>query len=283
MLFIQVVFSLIFLTMSSSPDIKQLLQNSIIWQASKKSCLRSAISTGYAPLNRQLHYGGWPRGAISELLLPHNGIGEIRLLAPLLANLCRKPGYISWINPPYQPYAPALTHLKVQLNKVLLIRALNIQETIWAAQQAMASQACSAVLVWLPEKSLANEIRKLSLAAKKGNCWGIILRSQSLQQHPSAAVLRIAMLVKQRQHRLSIIKQPGGWAGQQVNLDLFPERINWNGLAAEHWPVFSPRRKLQTGLFPQVTPQYPLPQSHCKELSTTIPSVSPVSGIQSYH
>jgi len=231
---------------NKSSVIKKLLQNNGVWQASQSGSLRPAISTGYAPLDKQLHYSGWPQAAISELLLSHNGIGEIRLLAPLLARLNQQPGYITWVNPPFEPYAPALANQKLHLNKMLVVKTVKVQDSIWAAQQALLSKACSAVLVWLPPKTLANEIRKLSLAAKSGNCWGIIFRSSRFQQQPSAATLRMVMQIKQRQHQLSIIKQPGGWSGQQVKLDLFPERAYWNPLATTHWPVFSPQKSPAT-------------------------------------
>jgi len=227
--------------MSTVSNIKNLLQRQDIWQASDKNKVRSVLSTGYLALDNQLHYSGWPKGALSELLLSDNGIGEIRLLSPLLARLNQQPGHVCWINPPFIPYAPALTNQSIDLNKMVIVRSRSLPQTIWSAQQAMVSQACAAVLVWLPQKILSTEIRKLSLAAKTGKCWGFIFRAHSLQDQSSAAVLRIIMQIKQRKNLLSIIKQPGGWAGQQVNLDLFPERVNWNPLSVNHWPVFTPK------------------------------------------
>jgi len=226
--------------MSTVSNIKNLLQREDIWQASDKNKLRSVLSTGYQSLDNQLHYSGWPKGALTELLLSDNGIGEVRLLSPLLASLNKQSGHVCWINPPFIPYAPALSNQNLVLDKMVIVRSRSLQETVWSAQQAMVSQACAAVLVWLPQKTLSTEIRKLNLAAKTGNCWGFIFRAQSLQEQPSAAVLRIVMQIKQRKQALSIIKQPGGWGGQHVYLDLFPERINWSALAVNHWPVFTP-------------------------------------------
>ncbi len=228
---------------NASSKIRQLLQRNEIWQASQKDNPSTdperAISTGYAELDKELHYTGWPRAAISELLLSNNGIGEIRLLSPLFARLSLQSGYITWVNPPEQPYAPALTQ-QFQLNKLVIVNTCNTQDSIWAAEQAMASAACSAVLLWLPDKALNKALRKLSIAARKGKCWGIILRPASLQQHPSPAALRIVMQPKKQHQQLSIIKQPGGWSGQQVRLNLFPERKYWTPLSVEHWPCISP-------------------------------------------
>jgi len=222
--------------MSSISSITQLLQSGSLWQGSQKTCQRPVITSGYPALDKVLHYSGWPQGALSELLLSQNGIGELRLLLPLLTRLSLKPGYISWINPPYLPYAPALSLHKLALEKLVITRASTLPDSVWAAQQAMASGACSAVLLWLPAKTLTSEVRKLTLAAKNANCWGFILRCHSMQQQASSAVLRIVMRPNGLHRQLNIIKQPGGWSGQQVSLDLFPERVYWNAQAARHWP-----------------------------------------------
>ncbi|TQV77312.1 translesion DNA synthesis-associated protein ImuA [Aliikangiella marina] len=226
--------------MSRSTAVSQLLKNQAIWQAGSNSSSTRTLSTGYQQLDEILHLGGWPQGAVSELLLSQNGIGEIRLLSPLLAKLNRQPGYITWINPPYEPYPPALAKHQLDLNRIIVVRTQKVVDTVWAAQQALASNACSAVLTWLPNNNLNKAIRKLNLAAKTGNCWGFIFRSQQFHQQASAAPLRILMASEQRHQKLSIIKQPGGWSGQELTLKLFPERQYWNALSVNHWPSYQP-------------------------------------------
>ena len=223
----------------SSAAINQLLKNNSVWQASQKGGERPAVTTGYKALDEALHYAGWPQGGLTELLLSKNGIGEIRLLTPLLAELGKNTGYNCWINPPFQPYAPALMRQQINLNQLLIIRTKSLQETIWAAQQAMASNACSTVFLWLPPKTLNKEIRKLALASKTGNCWGFIFRAQQFHAQPSAATLRIVMSSTQGKQHLNIIKQPGGWSGQQVSLELFPERAYWSAQPVQEWPVIN--------------------------------------------
>src|SRR5688500_11910891 len=46
-----------------------------------------AMPSGFAALDAQLPGGGWPRRVLTELLQPHPGIGELRLLSPCLASL----------------------------------------------------------------------------------------------------------------------------------------------------------------------------------------------------
>ena len=43
-----------------------------------------AVPSGFKVLDAQLPGGGWPRRALTELLLPQPGIGEIRLLGASL-------------------------------------------------------------------------------------------------------------------------------------------------------------------------------------------------------
>ena len=45
------------------------------------------LPTGYAELDEQLPGGGWARGALTEILLEREGIGELRLLLPALARI----------------------------------------------------------------------------------------------------------------------------------------------------------------------------------------------------
>ena len=48
-------------------------------------------ASGFAALDAELPGGGWPRRVLSELLLPHPGVGEIRLLAPALVAVAAEP------------------------------------------------------------------------------------------------------------------------------------------------------------------------------------------------
>ena len=66
--------------------------------------------------------GGWPETALTELLLPADGIGELRLLWPTLARLSRTDGMIALVAPPYLPFAQAWANAGVQLNRLQVIR-----------------------------------------------------------------------------------------------------------------------------------------------------------------
>lgn len=62
-----------------------------------------SIATGHTELSAQLPGGGWPVATLIELLLPHPGIGEIRLLRSALAQLDPQ-RRIALVQPPYTPH-----------------------------------------------------------------------------------------------------------------------------------------------------------------------------------
>jgi protein ImuA len=59
-----------------------------LWRASQVGQTRAGtLPTGFVELDAELPGGGWPHRVLTELLLPHPGVGEMRLLAPALAAL----------------------------------------------------------------------------------------------------------------------------------------------------------------------------------------------------
>ena len=56
-----------------------------VWQASRFAHAGGTVlPTGFATLDAELPGGGWPAGALIELLADRPGIGELSLLLPLL-------------------------------------------------------------------------------------------------------------------------------------------------------------------------------------------------------
>src|SRR5258706_16232987 len=65
------------------------------------------VACGFPELDAELPGGGWPAGALTEILPAHEGIGELRLLGPALAGLSKRGLRLVWIAPPHPPPAPA--------------------------------------------------------------------------------------------------------------------------------------------------------------------------------
>jgi len=122
------------------------------------------IPTGFTDLDAVLPGGGWPKGALTEILSEpgsafvreSRGNGALWLTMPALAQLSQQPRWLTWIAPPHIPYAPALTNMGVDLAKVLLVHPKTPADTLWALEQALRSGTCSAVLVWLDSAWLNN-------------------------------------------------------------------------------------------------------------------------------
>ena len=154
--------------------------------------------SGFAALDAQLPGGGWPRLALTELLLPHAGIGEIRLLAPALAAVQRAGRLVMLFDPPEDLSAPALAQLGFDVAQLLVIRTRMPGQVpppghLWALEQALKSGHVGAVLGWLPPRLRSESLRRLQLAAHTHEGPAFVLRETAAAQRPSAAPLRLAL------------------------------------------------------------------------------------------
>lgn len=151
-----------------------------------------SIPTGFPALDTLLPGGGWPRGALTEILLESAGIGELSLLAPALARLSRQDRWLAFVAPPYLPYAPALAAAGIDLARVVMIRPAKSGDILWAMEQALRSGSCSAVLGW-PSFLTERSARRLQLAAEAGGGWGVYFSPATPTTAPSPAALRLAL------------------------------------------------------------------------------------------
>jgi hypothetical protein len=204
-------------------SLSDLLENPRVWRGSSQASARTGLASGYPKLDRCLPGGGWPLEALTEILTGQYGIGELRLLMPALAELSAaktpgkygdysdhtEPGWIAWIDPPFQPYAPALQQSGIDLSRMLIVRPKDDSELLWSAEQALLSGTCAAVLLW-PDKLDDQGSRRLQLAAEKGHSWAVAFRPLSARQQPSAASLRLELQSTGKGTRVHILKSRGG-------------------------------------------------------------------------
>jgi cell division inhibitor SulA/protein ImuA len=214
--------------MSASVD--QLLQShpARLWRAREQGGAAASIPpglpTGYDALDACLPGQGWPRQGLIEILSDHRGIGELKLLMPVLARLCaphvgtaRKQvrpvassgqgGWIAWVSPPCQPYAPALAAWGIDVSRILVVHGAGATE--WAMDQALRSAACSAVLGWANPRA-PHALRRLQLAAEHSGSLAVLFRPLQAGLLPSPAVLRLALLGNRGGLQVRIVKSRGG-------------------------------------------------------------------------
>jgi cell division inhibitor SulA len=173
-----------------SAAIDVLLSRQAVWRAGRAPLAPArGEPTGFDAFDALLPQGGWPCAALTELLLPCDGVGELSLLLPTLARLTRAGERVVLVAPPYVPYAPAWRAAGVELSCLHVVEA-DPRGALWAFEQCLRSGACAAVLGW-PLQADARALRRLQVAAGSGDCLGFAFRDRRHAANPSPAALRI--------------------------------------------------------------------------------------------
>jgi protein ImuA len=178
-----------------------------LWRASQlaRSGAR-CIDTGHPALSAQLPGGGWPTGALVDLLLQQPGIGEMRLLRPALAAVAGR--RIVLLQPPHPPQALALAALGVAPSQLIWLRAGRTADALWAAEQVLRSGSCGALLCW-QNHVRSDSLRRLHLAAQCGETLFFMMRPLAAGQDASPAPLRLALRPQAGGIEVDFVKRRG--------------------------------------------------------------------------
>lgn len=181
-----------------------------------------SLSTGYPLLDAELPGGGWPLGALTEILGSQTGIGELRLFFPALAKLARgdRAPPIILLQPPHQPYAPAFAGAGIAPEQVLVLRTHKPADALWACEQCLKYAPRSAVFAW-PQRLAPQDLRRLQLAVENRPVLAVLMRDLKAAQQSSSAALRIALEAgaDARQIRLRILKRRGALITRPVMVE----------------------------------------------------------------
>ena len=173
-----------------------------LWRASQLGAGRASVTpSGFALLDAQLPGGGWPHGVLTELLLAHPGLGEMRLLAPALVARC-----VMLFEPPAALCGWALGQLGLDVRQWLVVQGRIAPsrpqlrqrlgpgaDVLWALEQALRSGHLGAALAWLPAGCKADVLRRLQLAAQAHDGPVFLFREVQARQRPSVAPLRLLL------------------------------------------------------------------------------------------
>ena len=199
--------------------LRELLKHPDIWRRSSSAHHHvRALPTGLPQLDARLPGGGWPLGALSEILIDHDGIGELSLLMPALAALTQRRQRVVFVAPPYIPYAPALTACGLDLRYVVQIDS-GTGKGAWSAEQCLRSGSCGAVLGWLDEADYT-QLRRLQLAAESGDALAFLFRPARAASKTSPAAVRLHLHAQDDQLEIEILKCRG-------NLEQRNTRLRW--------------------------------------------------------
>lgn len=203
-------------------SIAELVKLPGVWRGGElERAARPCVPTGHAALDAELPGGGWPVGTLSEVLHDAAGIGEVRLLAGALARAAEGERLIAWINAPHLPYAPALAQAGIPLERCVVVRPANREDALWAAEQALKSGACGALLLWM--ERFAEEypwLRRLQMAAEAGGSMAVMFRSTAAERHSTPAHLRVAVAREPGALQVRIAKRRGPPLAAPIRLEL---------------------------------------------------------------
>ena len=163
--------------------------HSDVWQADALAGAPGrVVVTGDALLDAQLPGGGWPLGALSEILQPAGVHNEWRLLLPALAR-CGSAAVVL-VGAPHIPFGPALGAQGLPPQRLLWVAAQAAAQRLWATEQALRCADVDAVLAWLVQVR-PEQLRRLQMAAAEYDKLLFVLRPEQAQNESSPAVLRL--------------------------------------------------------------------------------------------
>ncbi|MFQ5468688.1 MAG: translesion DNA synthesis-associated protein ImuA [Gammaproteobacteria bacterium] len=195
-------------------SLQQLLQQGSIWRGNTHDVYQyeggvKGIASGYDELDDVLPFHGWPTGALTEILHLFPGQGELQLLLPALGRLTHEQCYVVLINPPWVPCAFALSAAGIRLPFLISISGLNGADQYWAMEQSLRADQCGAVLVWPDQDLNTKTLRRLQLAAEKGESCGFLFRHPRFRKQHSPAALRLQLHAEEVGAQLEMIKCRG--------------------------------------------------------------------------
>jgi hypothetical protein len=197
--------------------LEEILQRHPVWRGQGSVQQIPAVPTGYAQLDAELPGGGWPAGALTEILCDREGIGELSLLLPSLAALSTGGKRLVWLSPPHLPYAPALAAAGLDLTQLALVRAPGRRDALWAAEQVLRSGACHALVAWFGNARY-QELRRLAVAAEAGRAFVALFRPLEAARESSPACLRLCLEPAGAELGVRILKRRGAPAAATLRL-----------------------------------------------------------------
>lgn len=189
---------------------------------------QGGLSSGFAALDAQLPWHGWPCGAMTELFVDGCGRGELSLLLPALARCSAQGGRIVVVAPPHGLYGPALQQAGIDaacVQQVLCAapeagaarrgKGRRAPDALWAAEQWLRGGAVAALLLW-SRQCPADALRRLQLAVLGQPTAFFHFRPPECAANPSPAWLRIALDSDHRELRLRWVKCRGRWLARPL-------------------------------------------------------------------
>ena len=194
-----------------------------LWRASQLARGRGrTVETGYAVLSAELPGGGWPVGALVDLLVQQAGVGEMRLLRPALSALGERP--IALVQPPHIPDGLGLSYIGLSLERLLQVKAPKTADALWSAEQILRAGSCGALIFWT-QSVQGSSLRRLHLAAQSSETLFVVVRPLAAAQDASPALLRLALRPAAEGLMVDIVKRRGPTRAEPLSIPLQPTPV----------------------------------------------------------
>ncbi|MBN3763137.1 translesion DNA synthesis-associated protein ImuA [Burkholderia sp. Ac-20365] len=194
-----------------------------LWRASQLARGgRRSLDTGYPALSTELPGGGWPVGALVDLLVQVPGVGEMRLLRPALSSLSDR--HIALVQPPHIPDGLGLDYIGLSLDRLLQVKTPKTADAFWSAEQILRAGTCGALILWA-QHAQASSLRRLHLAAQSSETLFIMVRPLASAQDSSPAVLRLALRPSADGLMVDIVKRRGPTRAEPLSISLQPTPV----------------------------------------------------------
>jgi protein ImuA len=211
--------------MSQSPAPVDLLHHPRIWRGQELAASEEpTVPTGHAALDAVLPGGGWPQGALVELLSLHPERHAWQLVLPALSEVTRtQPGPVILVGAPFVPFCPSLESQGLAVQRLLWITATRPQARLWSAEQALRCADVPAVMAWLPQ-CRGTDLRRMQLAAQQHNKLLFVFRSEASASESSPARLRL-QIEGTDTLKIRVLKRRGPPLMQPVALPAHPPAL----------------------------------------------------------
>lgn len=164
-----------------------------LWRGNELgSTVTRVVKTGWETLDLELPGGGWPCHSITEILQPQPLVCELRLLAPTLRAVTEAGKTVVLIGPPKQPHMPGLRLMGLDERNLVWIQADAPSQRLWVTEQLVKSNACGALISWLPQ-ARQEQIRRLQICSQISEGPVFLCRPAAAQHEASAAPLRVQL------------------------------------------------------------------------------------------